>query len=156
MGTQVCCLWHPDFVLTQAQTQSSGTGIRQGTSSGINLCRKSFCSSQFSSSQKKPTAKFLLTSKEAELSSGSRDRMKEIPCLLSYLKYQSLMVFRMHWAWSVCCSNSFEVCTMEVLSPYRRKMPVMVQNKEPEEPWRQQLCFPAQHAISETLEFLES
>lgn len=45
---------------------------------------------------------------------------------------------------------------MQVLNLHQRKIPVMVNNKEPEEPWGQQLCFPAQHAISQTLEFLES
>lgn len=105
---------------------------------------------------KKPTAKFLLASTDAELSSGSTDRIKESPCLMSCLKCLCLMVFGIHWASCICYSNSFEDSMMQVLNLHRRKIPVMVNNKEPEEPWGQQLCFPAQHAISQTLEFLES
>lgn len=75
---------------------------------------------------KEPAAKFLLTSREAEVSSGSTDRMKEIPCPLSYPRYQCLMVFGMHWALRCTwCRSSAHT---------EEKNPVTVNNKESEEP----------------------
>lgn len=133
------------------------TGIRQGTSSGISLWGKSFCSSQLSSPYpKKANSKVPTTFQRGWTQLWQQSQNLGNPISLSCLGDQCLMVFGMHWALCICYSNSSEVYLIQVLSPYWRKIPVMVNNKEPEEPWGQQLCFPAQHAISETLEFLES